>query len=588
MFHHLLHPLRVIWHERIALFWPIWMTITALGIMMVLWVIPRRAKGQLDRIKSAPRKAWSRADILALGILFLFLGCYCGGILKWEDFTYYDNSHFTNGTLIGHNIPIQVSPEEGRFWPLGHQEFNLLRRTSSSITGYHALRIAQLLCVCTMLLFLEEESHLRTRIALILLLLITPSILISFSGLIYPEANLLFWLVLLAWSVKCFEQSQSVGWAVIAVISVQFLLFYKETAFLFLLGFALGRLFLRCWKMDVAGLDLKRLKEAESLLDICLAFMVVPFLLYYVAAMFPVFGMGYSNESKIPLAGVITTYLELDVLAWILVAVVLAKLFLILRRRATPSLLWDGLALGGVSYFSGYICLHMVSSYYLAPVDLIAVVYVGQIALLSLDKVSLKTRLCSLVVCCLVLLQDVSLSAFRMYERKNVIHAKAEMGQVIKQQYQNDPQSVKRLFFPFARPFYILEFASYLNYIGVPIEEKSLSTAGTSGGVLLAGKTIQSEGPCGYRAFVCHPAKSPDRGDLVVVFPDDLTTVDESKMYREAGPSLLFFYSSFPPIPDWMRPIVSHLHVVSPIFSRSQLPDSWLDASISVWKRTGD
>jgi hypothetical protein len=46
-------------------------------------------------------------------------------------------------------------------------------------------------------------------------------------------------------------------------------------------------------------------------------------------------------------------------------------------------LLWDGLAVGGVACFFGYLFLGMFSHYYLAPVDLIAVLYVGRFAILS-------------------------------------------------------------------------------------------------------------------------------------------------------------------------------------------------------------
>ena len=117
--------------------------------------------------------------------LSLFLACYIAGSLVWEDFTYYDNSHFTNATLVGRNIAIQILPWNGRFWPLGHQEFNLIRHFTSSVAGYHALRIVQLVLLCGILLVFDEELSIQARVALIILVLITPSILISFNGLIY-------------------------------------------------------------------------------------------------------------------------------------------------------------------------------------------------------------------------------------------------------------------------------------------------------------------------------------------------------------------------------------------------------------------
>ncbi len=584
MSHHLLHPLRFLWNERISLFLPIWSIITAAGIIVVLVIVGLRANARTQKHEHRRHYHWSRNSTLALSGLAVLLLFYGTGIFVWEDFTYYDNSHFTNGTLAGHNIPLQVSPGGGRFWPLGHQEFNLLRHVTHTVTGYHTLRIVQLVFICSILFFFDEELTVQARVALITLLLITPSIVISFSGLIYPEANVMFWLVCLLWSVKCFGRSHSTVWAVSAVIASQFLLYYKETAFLLLCGFTCGRLFLRCKRADGTGWDLRRLlQDSESRLDLCLTLMVVAYLAYYLAAMYPVFGMGYSDESRLPLRQVIVSYFELDALVWIFVVVVVARVFLILRGRVVPSAFWDGLALGGVCCFSAYIVLHMESAYYLAPVDLIAILYLGRFAFLSIKGMSLTVRLCTLGLLSFVVLQECSLSAFRMYERKNVIHAKAEIGRVITGKYRADPQSVGRLFFPFTSSFDILEFASYLNYMGVPMEQRS-TDSGTTGSVLLAGKDIEKDGPCGYRTFVCHPGKTPEPGDLVVIFPDDLTSMDESSLYRQAGITLLLSYEPRPRIPQWARPFVDCLHVVSPEFSQRPLPDSWLVASLSEWK----
>ena len=260
--------------------------------------------------------------------------------------------------------------------------------------------------------------------------------------------------------------------------------------------------------------------------------------------------------------------LKMDLLVWVLVAVVSVRIVLILRRKMAASPLWDGLALGGVGYFAGYLALRMQSAYFLAPVDLIAVLYLGRLAILSIGNMGFGTKLCVLTLLSLVLLQDLSLSAFRMYERKNVIHAKAEMGRAIKARYDSDPQNV-RLFFPFAGPFHLMEFASYLNYIGVPVEGGGSVAASN---VMMVGRAIEKDGPCGYRTFVCHAGSKPDPGDLVVVLPDDLTTTDELKSYRQEGADALFSYRPRPSIPPWLRPYVNRLRVVSPVFSHTSAP----------------
>ena len=580
--HHLLHPLKVLWRERNELFWPIWIATTALATAAVIWLVREKKSISRDSLPSL-RPDWSRGVILAVTFLAVLLACYIAGSLVWEDFTYYDNSHFTNGTLIGTDIPRQILPGNGRFFPLGHQEYNLIRHFTSSVTGYHALRIVQLVLLCGILLVFDEDLNIWARVALIILVLITPSVLISFSGLIYPEWNVVFWLICLAWFVKRFEQTRSDAWAVAAVISSQLMLYYKETAFLLLLGFAVGRLVLRSWNADQVGWDFKRLRNSESRLDMCLAVLGVLFFVYYLAAMFPNYSFGYADESQLPLKQALVSYLKLDLLVWTLVAVVLARIVQILRRKVVPALLWDGLAVGGVGCLAGYLILRMNAAYFLAPADIIAVLYLGHLTVLSARNMTRGQRLCVVSVLSFVVLQDLSISAFRMYERKNVIHAKSEMARAIKRHYESDPQNVKRLFFPFAKPFPVLEFVSYLNYIGVPVEQVPTGSDPSSS-VVIAGKAFQTIGPCGYRTFVCHPGDRPEPGDLVVVLPDDFTTFDELNSYRQEGAGPLFSYHARPSIPRWLFPYVNLLHVASPVFSQSPLPDLWLNASVIVWE----
>src|SRR5208283_2443621 len=98
---------------------------TAIAAMLVIWVVPANKRVSRSSIPSQPHR-WARGAFLAVTFLVVPLACYIAGSLVWEDFTYYDNSYFTNGTLIGTNIPVQALPSDGRFFPLGHQEYNLI------------------------------------------------------------------------------------------------------------------------------------------------------------------------------------------------------------------------------------------------------------------------------------------------------------------------------------------------------------------------------------------------------------------------------------------------------------------------------
>jgi hypothetical protein len=158
-----------------------------------------------------------------------------------------------------------------------------------------------------------------------------------------------------------------------------------------------------------------------------------------------------------------------------------------------------------------------------------------------------------------VLIQDVSLSALAVFERKNVIQAKVEVARVI--QYWNDGGNALRLFFPFATPYVIMEFASYLSYRGVPVEGAEAAPIELNN-VALATSGVAKDGPCvGWRSLRCHTVKGPDRGDLVIVLPDDEASLAEASAYRAQG-ELLFSYEPRPRMPQWLRSLVATLSAI--------------------------
>jgi hypothetical protein len=258
------------------------------------------------------------------------------------------------------------------------------------------------------------------------------------------------------------------------------------------------------------------------------------------------------------------------------------RAYRILRRKVAASLLWDGLGFGGLAYFGGYLYLGIASAYYLAPVDLIAVLYVGRLAVLSWERAPVSVKLAALVLLGMVLFQQISLSAFRLLEQKNVIHAKAEIASVIKARHDS-LGGEQRVFFPFASPYIVMEFASYLSYRGVPVEGAPGEASGQHC-VVMVGRGVPTDGPCvGYRSITCHPGRSPEAGDLVIVLPDDDASIADLAPYKDRA-DLLYSYEPRPRIPKWWYPFVRRLHIASPLFALKELPDRWLYASASVWR----
>ena len=507
--------------------------------------------------------------------------------LVWEDFAYYDNSNFTLDILKGRNYPTPIWQGQGRFFPLGYQEFNLLRHFTDTITGYHVLPIAQLLIFSWILLILDDELSIAARVALTILALVTPSILISFSGLIFPERNVLFFLACLVLSVRRFEQTKSIAWAVAAVVCAQIILYYKEPAFLLLLGFAAVRLMLRLRNAQNARWDYARLWDAESSLDLCFVSLAVTFLLYYFSVMGIHQKLHYAGDRRQPLGEILLAYIRFDFLAWLLMFVVLGRICQILRGRAAASPLWDGLAFGGVPYVLAYYYLGIFNAWYLAPADLIAVLYVGRLAVLSWKKMGSWNKVVASMLIFIVLIQDLSLSALAVFERKNVIQAKVEIARVIQTHYRNDGGNALTLFFPFATPYVIMEFASYLSYRHVPVEGAEGEAAGLKS-VALATSAVNKDGPCvSWTSLRCRAVSGPDRGDLVIVLPDDEASLADASAYRAQGEQL-FSYEPRPRIPQWLRSLVrnlvGNLRMTLPIFVHKTLPDRSMDASVTLWR----
>ena len=525
--------------------------------------------------------AWRPGNIAPLGALAILIVSYLFLTLKWEDFANYDDAYFTLFTLQGQNLSPPIWRENGRFFPLCHQEFNLIRRFTSSVAGYHVLPLFQLVILVGILLVLDDELSERARAVLAACVLILPGIVICFTGLVFPERNVVFWLVWLVFFIAQFERTVSTAWAVAAITSAQIMIYYKETVFLLVLAFASTRLILRCRVGNSAKWDWTRLEDKKSRLDLCLLAISALFVLYYIIVMIPHVNMRYANEQRISLGNAIVYYLKLDLLAWLLVGFTFTRAFKIIRRGDTPALLWDGFAAGAVVYFLAYLYLRLPSVYYLTPVDMIAVLYLGRFAALSWTGLKVWRRTATWTLATILLLQSQVVTAFRVFERKNVVHAKTQIASLLGERYHSSENGI-RLFFPFATNYQVTEFASYLSYRGMAVEGMSAPTPHKF--VTLIVRTSTKDSRCVYyRNFVCRAATTPEPGDLVVELPDDDASRAEVGRFQRTGVPL-FMDVSHPSVPSWMNPILSRLRFVSPMFEYRELPDRWLDASVTLCK----
>jgi hypothetical protein len=581
-------PVQIVKSLHHALAWHFWLSWPILSAAVVIgstWFVsrssaPRSQPPAQTKLIPVRRRVATPANIMALGVLAAFLVAYIAMTLVWEDFAYYDNgTFFALVTLKGHDIAPPIWPAQGRFFPLGLQEFNLIRHFTDSAIGYHALPTAELLIFVSVLLVLDDGLGIAARSALAILALLTPSILTSFGGLIYPERNELLFLAGLIFCVKRFDETEATAWAAGTVVCAQIMIYYKETAFLLLLGFAGARLLLRCGSGRPAGWDYHRLLDRPARLDWSLVGVSILFLLYYLGAMGLHHNMNFAREQQLPFLTILLGYTRLDPLAWVLVIVAAARLYLVLRRRAPLLPLWDGLAVGGVAYLLAYVYLRLFSVYYLAPVDLIALLYAGRFAVLSWEKAHFLRRSIVFVLVFIVVFPNLLLSVVKIYQRKNVIHGKVEIAGVIAKQYRVRMGHPLRLFFPFAEPYIIMEFAGYLSYLGIPVEGADGAATG-AGSVALFSQTVAKDGRCmSYQTIRCHAALRPVPGDLVIVLPDDQASRAEASLYRVGGE--LFYYEPRPAMPGWLLAQVGDVVGGDPEMAT---PDRWMDGSVVLWR----
>lgn len=523
---------------------------------------------------------WRDASVWSFSLL-LFVAAYICVLLYWEDFAYSDNSIFTLYLTRGVTVHPLIWPGQGRFFPLGYQEFNLIRHFATTIIGYQMVPIAELIAVCCLLMVIDDELSVGKRAALAAVILIFPGMMISYGGLIYTERNVIVCLLGMVLCVKQFATTQSIKWGLAGLLCAQIMIYYKETAFLLLIGFAGSRLTCR-YVSDHQFYKKPGLFNA-GLLDACFALLALIYLSYYILIMLPHPSLRYASDAKLPWLSALTAYIRIDILAFVFMAATVWRLIAIARGKSSPSLMWDCLAIGGVLYCMAFLCLRIFAVYYLAPVDVIGILYLGRLILLSPKRHAVRWKVASATVTAVILLQAVAVSCFRIYERKNVIHGKVEIAEVIKEQYSSSGMGSGKLFFPFAKPYRIMEFASYLSYRGLPVE--GVVSGDDRGGVIrLTAESVAEDGPCvGYRPVICHSSAGPSAGDLVVVLPDDDASSTAGAVYRRGGEALLS-YDPRPRIPRVIDPLVAQLHIASPAFALQSLPDRWLKAAVIVWR----
>jgi len=574
--HHVLHRVVELFTTHVLMLWLFSLFIVvAFGVFLSngrQLVFPSREDCADSPIKL---HGFHLPDGISLTVFLIFLACYIRLIFFKEDFAYYDDDILTDFSVQGRNFSPPVWSALGRFYPLGDQEFNLLKVITRSPAGYHALVALQLLVLVAVLLVVLRAFQVRYRVLIVSAAMLEPSFLIPFTGFVYPERNVLFWLAVMLLCLQGYFRTRARIYFVGCLVATHFALYYKETVVLFVVAYATAQLLVRLSATRRTGAVHWPEFFKKNSLSVGMLGVSAIYLMFFLIVMLPHRSFSYISGLREPLSFVLLSYLQIDWLPFILLVVLVLRFGLFLFSDGRLDAMWDPLAIGALAYFFGVVSLRISSGYYMAPVDLFALLYLANISLLWLSKAS-RFRIAAVATAFFfVLFDDIAYSSFRMVERKGVITTKSQFADFLSSYLSAAKSRKVELFFPYSDGYRLMGLASYLRYRGFPLQGDDVASNETAAGLVIASPENFYDSRCvSYRDYSCVHTERPDPGALIVILPDD--DVSMSDVRRVAKDSDLVFSANACGActkPDsWFR----SLHAISAEFSVRRLPGHWL------------
>jgi hypothetical protein len=430
-------------------------------------------------------------------------------ILVWgEDFAYWDDEMFTRFAIRGINFGPPIYPDVGRFWPLGMQEFNVLKYISPSHFSFRAFAMAELVAWACVTAAALREFSLRFRIVTLLAIMLTPGFVISFSALVNPERNILFFLSCYVLCRRLFSSTGSVVWLMGALVSVQFALYYKEPVWVIFMGQSLTSLLL-AWRSEEGSVPLRAF-IGKNIADIMTAVMACAFLLFFFVGMFGK-PLGYVDTHKLDLGTTVMSYLKLDPLVFVLLAVVAVRMAKGFRCCCEIGVFWHSLAVGGSLYALAYMGLRLFNAYYMAPVDAIAVIYLMQSARLWLRGASPIRARALIAIGAFIAVLNLLFSANYFILQKGTIAGNVQFASFLGDFIKTKATPPIIIFFPHADGYRLMELSAFLEYKGISLSD-----------IRMQSPLQFPQGLCvGYRPDRCEHKDDPRGADLIVKLPQD-------------------------------------------------------------------
>lgn len=365
------------------------------------------------------------------------------------------------------------------------------------------------------------------------MILITPSFVISYFGLIFPERNLIFWLAIFIWCINNLAKNKSYIYTYLALISAQFLLYYKEPVFLIILGFTLSRLISKIFNqqifLKVKSNILKFIRD--NWLDFALILLALVFLTSYISFIQGKVETPYANyreEVSFIFAlksyfFTLITYLRINPILSIFLVIFTIRMYGLMLKKYEFNLIWDALAIGHGLYFLAYVKLKIFTWYYSAPVDFFATLYLANLSFTILsNRIKYRYRFGGLIFLIFVIfIVNFHYSSYAILARKQEINSKVQIADFLGIYIQNNQITKEQLeiFYPANSGYEIMEFSAFLNYKRFPILIKDQENLNQRYLKMKAPESFTDNLCISYRPFQCFYATKPQADNLIMFIP---------------------------------------------------------------------
>ncbi|MBI4680261.1 MAG: hypothetical protein HY753_03380 [Nitrospirae bacterium] len=272
--------------------------------------------------------------------------------------------------IYGADFPYYDVTALGRFTPLAIQEYNLVASISNTPLAYLAFNAILLLgfIIIFLKILREFSSSNSLNYFAVVLLLFMPAVTNTFFKFLYVEKNVIFYLSVFLISFIKFHKQQRIVYSVLALVSANIAIYYKEIVFLAIFAFSAAHLFLT-WRQN---------NKKYKVLDLLLMLSSIIYIAIYFAAILPNVSHSYlpSTPQNKFLSFVKNSFnygfFSDPIIVLIFVPIAFWRIAKIIFQRQEPHPVIDAMIAAGSSYVAAFFLLNMYSPYYMLPVYLFA------------------------------------------------------------------------------------------------------------------------------------------------------------------------------------------------------------------------